>query len=523
MISSRLRRTAGALALFALSAAAEGGSVMDNAYKPSPQSRFNIFTGDGHYKQVYHWRFNENGAGTPYVVFLNHGIGGAWYRDVREVKAICDSLGAGLCQWVNGAPQPMKTPDEATVGLSHTYDSNNDGMADKSIDNFMRTSVVGKAKFNAWTWQEAIRGASPASPVHVFMVSRYSIATSAADLDNVLFWLQPPPQAASRGLLPPYNFGALGLDHVDHLDRPMHAAPDISAFDNVFLLRHLVAQFPALADARIVVEGRSDGGSAMIALAADPHIWTRDMRAFWERHLEFGWANDVPQPLDPFPDLVAAPTTPVRDLTAPAPGTAPTGNWQPAMPTMPPVVRAPSVFDPDAFRALLADYVGRDFYAQVAMLHSWYPGCGLSGRMQQDPDLPPGVVDDDGNTADGYRVALPLLFSFAADDPLWSGDPSQCQDRVDQALANTQNAWDFLPNAHGVAGGAPVDADLFDPAIHGFDYEVFNDGDLRADLALAGTLQDSEAEARDAVARGVNTGLNELGLATGFSLPLDLQ
>jgi hypothetical protein len=148
---------------------------------------------------------------------------------------------------------------------------------------FMIKKVVGSTQFAAWYWQETL--AQFDSPVHIFMVGRYNVSTEPTHFDNALYWLNTTDQnSVTRETLPPYNFDGYGVSDIDGCFRPMHAAPDIAGFDD------------------IIVEGRSNGGSAMIAMASDFHIWPGHMREFWARNLP---GQDEPQP-EPAPEFIAA-------------------------------------------------------------------------------------------------------------------------------------------------------------------------------------------------------------------------
>ena len=90
-----------------------------------------------------------------------------------------------------------------------------------------------------------------------------------------------------------YNFDGYGVSDIDGDMRPMHAAPDISGFDNMFLYKAIREQFPEVSLERIIIEGRSNGGSAMIAMASDYNIWPQHMRDFWSRNLP---STPTPEP-----------------------------------------------------------------------------------------------------------------------------------------------------------------------------------------------------------------------------------
>lgn len=517
------------IAALALACSAAHADV-DSDFKPNAHSRFAVYTGDGNYKQAYHWAFNQNGSGVPVTVFLNHGSGSEWYDEIKNSFGACgpdyanaggdfdDTEYAGLCD-VDAEGNRLYLAD---------YNQHHVPVG-PLLERFMLRKIVGSSKFAAWYWQDAFSALD--SPVHVFMVGRYNIAKQPEHLNNALFWLNvTDPDSVSRDTLPPYNFDGFGMSDIDGDDRPMHAAPDISAFDNMFLYKAIKAQLPQVNLDNVIIEGRSNGGSAMVALAADYHIWPQHMQDFWSRNL-----LTEPLPVEPVPqprlDLTAVAADPVladafnallsrytaQDVLTQLNAGHSLQLYANAMPVEPqdnndsPVYQPGegAVFDPATFRNQLALLTAGDFYNNVKLVHSLYPGCRLDGFMEQDLSLADGEVNANGDNAIGYQVALPTLFSFAAQDSLYT---SWCDDRVAQA-AQVTNANMLVGFDSGISG------QVFNPADHGFDYD-----DVHRNLdKFSASDKAKAAQAREAIERAVNQLYRQLGLEGEYRLPHDLD
>lgn len=443
---------------------------VDSDFKEYPTDRFTIQTGDGYYKQVYHWAYNTQGTGEPVTIFLNHGSGGEWYKEITTDLGPCGGDYLSATDDFEGSAYEGKCVTDANGNLTSLADfETNFVPVGPLTEEFMLRKIVGSTAFAAWYWQDAITEASPTSPVNIYMVGRYNVAEEAEDLDNILWWVNlTDPATVTRETLPPYNFDGFGVKDIDGDDRPFHAAPDISGYDNMFLYKHLVQNENQVID-HLIIEGRSNGGSAMIALAADYAIWPVHIRDFWE--------GEISTQQDP---------------------------W---------------AFDPDAFRSKLAVFLGADIYDSVEMVHFLYGGCRLDGLMEQNASLPEGAVADDGDTRDGYRTVMKLLFSFAAQDSIYT---SWCDDRLSQGQANSPLMPRFLTHpdtSYGVNGLHTVEGEVFDPADHGFDYD-----DVYKNLpAYSQADQDKAAQARRAIEKAVNISLHEMGMVSSYQLPENID
>ncbi|GAB3019742.1 hypothetical protein [Bowmanella dokdonensis] len=506
---------------------------VDSDFKPDAMQRFAIYTGDGYYKQAYRWVFNPDGTGEPVTIFINHGSGGEWYDEIDSsfgpcgpdhVNAEGDFDGtpyAGLCEiGDNGERLYLADFRDQHVPVG------------SKLESFMLKKIVGSSRFAAWYWQDAFSQFD--SPVNVFMVGRYNISTSPAHFDNALYWLNRTDEdSVSRDTLPPYNFEGYGVSDIDGDDRPMHAAPDISAFDNMYLYKAVREQFPDVSLDNLVIEGRSNGGSAMVALAADYHIWPEHIRDFWARNLEPVIVEPIPEP-EPEPTLTLADVMADPQLTEAfeqmlsqlhasdvrarldagqalqlyAAGTQILPSPA-SLPDTQPLPNENGLFDPAQFPAQLNSLLGGDFYQDVKLVHSLYPGCRLDGYMEKDESLAPGQVDGMGNNAIGYQVALKSLFSFASQDSLYT---SWCDERIAQASQ--------VSMAAPLAGKeSMIDEVVFDPAKHGFDYDAV----YRNLSKFSSTDQARAAEARRAIERAINQLYLEMGIEASYQLPPDLD
>lgn len=518
------------LAVIALACSNVHASV-DSDFKPNADERFVVYTGDGNYKQAYHWSFNQDGSGPPVTVFLNHGSGGEWYDEIENEFGACGPDYINAEGDFDGTAYEGLCDVDADGNRLYLADFNNHHIpVGPLLERFMLRKIVGSSKFAAWYWQDAFSAFD--SPVHVFMVGRYNIAKQPEHLNNALFWLNvTAPDSVNRDTLPPYNFDGHGVSDIDGDDRPLHAAPDISAFDNMFLYKAIKAQFPQISLDNVIIEGRSNGGSAMVALAADYNIWPQHIREFWQRNLlAEPVPGDEPEPL-PRLDLNAVSSDPVlaeafntllsqytaQDVLAQLNAGHSLqlfANNVPVepLPTNLSVAYQPgetTVFDPATFREQLALLTSGDFYSNVKLVHSLYPGCRLDGYMQQDSSLAEGAVNSNGDSALGYRVVLPTLFSFAAQDSLYT---SWCDIRTTQAeQASDQGLL--------VGVGAGFSGLVFDPADHGFDYD-----DVHRNLdKFSASDRAKAAQARQAIERAVNQLYRQLGLEGEYSLPYDLD
>ncbi len=512
---------------------------VDSDYKERPVERFVMYTGDGNYKQAYRWTFNENGQGPAVTIFLNHGSGGEWYDEIDTEYGVCgpdyinqatgDFTGSayeGLCQ-VDGQGNEVYVAD---FNFDHVP-------VGPELEEFMLRKIVGSTQFAAWYWQDAFSQFD--SPVNIFMVGRYNVVTDPSHLDNALFWLNLTDEnAVTRQTLPPYNFDGYGLSDVDGDFRPMHAAPDIAGFDNMYLYKAVKEQFPQVDLTNVIVEGRSNGGSAMIALAADHNIWPEHVRDFWARNLPAEdeveaepevvpglTLNDVlanPVLADAFNDMLAGLTE--DDVMAVI-----NGGGSLALASGDVVIdgsagvqqvaqQAPQgtgQFVPGTFKDQLADYIGGDFYASVKMVHAFYPGCRLDGLMEQDLGLAADEVAPDGDTRDGYKVAVPMMMSFGDEDSIYT---SYCDDRVAEA-APQANVDNTLQSSTITDGTVAMEGEVFSPARHGFDYK-----DVYKNLpGRTANEQARAAESRRAIERAVNQAIIEMGFNGSFQLPYDID
>ena len=512
---------------------------VDSDFKERPAERFVVYTGDGHYKQAYHWSFNENGQGPAVTIFLNHGAGGEWYDEIDSEFGPCgpdyindngdfeDSNYQDMCI-VDGQGDEVYLADFNT----------NHVPVGPELEDFMLRKIVGSTQFAAWYWQDAY--AQFDSPVHIFMVGRYNVVTDPTHLDNALFWLNRTNEdSVSRDTLPPYNFDGYGLADIDGDFRPMHAAPDIAGFDNMFLYKAVREQYPNVSLDQVIVEGRSNGGSAMIALAADFHIWPQHVRDFWARNLPSEPVEEVEPEIVPALDLQSIMNNPAmadafnemlstiseddvmavldagESLQLAVNGSVMVGTAGEQVVVNNNEQNDNGVFDTNTFAADLADYVHGDFYASVKLIHALYPGCRLDGFMEQDLDLAEDEVSADGDTLHGYKVAFPMMFSFGADDSLYT---SNCDDRVTESASQTDVAGTLAVTT--IADGTKaVIGEVFDPAQHGFDYkDVYKN--LPEDSA---NDQAKASESRRAIERAVNQALAEMGLNGSYSLPYNLD
>jgi hypothetical protein len=518
------------LATLALACAYAHGGV-DSDFKPNAQSRFVVYTGDGNYKQAYHWAFNQDGNGPPVTVFLNHGSGSEWYDEIENTFGLCGP------DYTEAGGDFSGTEYEGLCELD--ADGNRIYLADYSqnfvpvgslLERFMLRKIVGSSKFAAWYWQDAFSVFD--SPVHVFMVGRYNIAKQPTDLNNVLFWLNvTEPSDVSRETMPPYNFDGYGLSDLDDDDRPVHAAPDISAFDNMFLYKTIKVQFPDVSLDNVIIEGRSNGGSAMVALAADYHIWPQHIKEFWQRNLldePLPIEEPVPQPRLDLNAVIADPLLTdafnrlLSQYTAQDVVAQINAGYELQLyannELVEPQVSSGSItyqsgegvnFDSATFREQLTLLTEGDFYRSVKLVHSLYPGCRLDGYMRQDTSLIDGEINANGDNAIGYQVALPILFSFAEQDSLYT---TWCDDRISQASQVTnQNMLIGLDSV--------IDGRVFDPAGHGFDY-----GNVYKNLDKYSLSDRTKSEqARQAIERAVNQMYRQMGLEGTYSLPYDLN
>lgn len=510
---------------------------VDSDFKERPVERFVVYTGDGYYKQAYRWSFNEDGAGPPVTIFLNHGSGGEWYDEIDDKYGPCGPDYIGQEDDFTGSAYEGLCVVDGNGDEVYLADFNNHHVpVGPELHDFMLKKIVGSTQFAAWYWQDAF--AQFDSPVHIFMVGRYNVVTDPAHLDNALYWLNLTDEdLVTRDTLPPYNFDGYGLSDVDGEFRPMHAAPDIAAFDNMFLYKAVREQFPSVSLDDVIVEGRSNGGSAMIALASDYHIWPEHIRDFWARNLgsEVEEQEPVVVPGLTLADVLANPAMAEafnemlaslseadvmnainngETLAIAANGVLIDGSaGVQAAPNQGPSENGS--FVAADFPGQLAELVHGEFYESVKMVHAFYPGCRLDGLMEQDPGLPANAVAEDGDTLAGYKVALPMMMSFGDEDSLYK---SECDDRVAEAAIQTDLAG-TLGSSSISDGTVAVIGEVFSPAEHGFDY-----GDVYKNLpGRTANEQARAAESRRAIERAVNQAIVELGLNGSYSLPYDLD
>lgn len=526
---------AGVLAISALTLCTNLWASVDSDFKERAQQRFTIYTGDGYYKQAYRWSFNTEGQGVPVTIFLNHGSGGEWYDEIDTEYGPCgpDHLNAdgdfagtaydGLCD----VDDQGKEQFLADFNYYHVP-------VGPDLEEFMLRKIVGSTQFAAWYWQAAF--AQFDSPVNIFMVGRYNVVADPQHLDNALYWLNLTDEnSVTRDTLPPYNFDGYGLDGIDGDFRPLHAAPDISGFDNMFLYKAVAEQFPEVSLDKVIVEGRSNGGSAMIAMASDYHIWPQHMRDFWGRNLPAGEPVEPEVEITPGLSLQQVMNNPTladaldamlaqyseQDLldaidNGLALGLAAQGNvlmgsaGEVLVPDNP-EVNEDGAFSVETYVDSLTELVHGNFYNSVKLAHAFYPGCRLDGFMEKDVNLGPNEVAADGDNENGYKVAIPLMFSFGDDDSLYT---NYCDDRVLEGATQTDEAGVLL--ASDITDGTrSVVGEVFSPAQHGFDYkDVYKNqpGDSASDMEKA-------AESRRAIERVVNQAIIQLGLNGIFVIP----
>ncbi|MBT0587070.1 hypothetical protein [Alteromonas oceanisediminis] len=506
---------------------------IDEEFKASPHERFALYTGDGNYKQAYHWSFNIDGGGAPITVFLNHGSGGEWYDEIENRFGPCGPDYLGVSEDFRGTEYDGLCETDQQGNRLFLADYNNYHVpVGPELETFMLRKIVGSTKFAAWYFQDAFSHYD--SPVHIFMVGRYNIVKSPSHLNNTLYWLQVTDQGStSRNTLPPYNFDGYGLSNIHGDDRPFHTAPDISAFDNMFLYKAVKEQFPEVSLENIVIEGRSNGGSAMFALAADYAIWPQHVREFWSRNLvTLPIGGPLPDPTqfltvetvmdDPilraaFNQMLSTVTSESLhellgeglelelyssdgvNLSDDQNSSLEFGQGE----TVP--------FIPETFNEQLSELVGGDFYADVKLIHAFYPGCRLDGLMGLEESLGENEVNEFGDNNHGYQVALKFLLSFGANDSLYS---YWCDDRVAQA-SHSQST----PLAPLVGKDSAVESSLFANARHGFDYK-----DAYKNLSqYTNSSQIRAQEAREAIERVINQVIKEVGLEGQYQLPENLD
>lgn len=526
-----------AAALLTLAIQFNATADVDSDFKERPKERFTIYTGDGNYKQAYHWSFNEDGQGKPVTIFLNHGVGGEWYDEIENEFGPCgpDYLSENG-DFTNTDYNDLCNVDEEGDEIFLADFNNHHVPVGPELEKFMLKKIVGSTQFAAWYWQAAFIQYD--SPVHIFMVGRYNVTSEESHLNNALYWLNTTDKnTVTKDTLPPYNFDGYGLDDIDIDLRPLHASPEISGFDNMFLYKAVTEQFPNVSLNNLIIEGRSNGGSAMVALTADYHIWTQNMRNFWSRNLP-----NVPQQeqeeqitlgltmqtvfnnptlLTAFNELLAQYSeqdllTAIENnqsLSLAANGQMLSGSVGQIIPNEPEIGEE-GFFSDEEFPTLLADYLNGNFYNDVKMAHAFYPGCRLGGLMEKDTDLAPGFIDEDGDNANGYKLAIPLMFSFAAQDELYS---DYCDYRVTQANSNTDIAATFASSSIS-DGTQSVIGEVFSPARHGFDYK-----DVYKNLSDKQSNRDKADESRRAIERVVNQAIKELNLEGSFTLPEDID
>ncbi|XOV80541.1 MAG: hypothetical protein ACFHVJ_06225 [Aestuariibacter sp.] len=505
---------------------------VDSDFKPIPQERFSIYTGDGNYKQVYHWEFNSEGTGPAVTVFLNHGSGGEWYDEIETEFSLCgpdyinengDFTGSeyeGLCQLSEQGERLFL----ADFNQYHVP-------VGPELERFMLKKIVGSSKFAAWYWQDAFRQFD--SPVHVFMVGRYNISKDPEHLNNALFWLNvTEQQSVSRETLPPYNFDGYGVKDIDGDDRPFHAAPDISGFDNMFLYKAVKQRFPSVSLNNLIIEGRSNGGSAMFALSADYKIWPQHIRDFWGRNLNTSPVPpsepDAPTATADLEAIMAEPALAdafnlmlsqysMQDLLSQLEQGKSFGLMADGIEIQPETSGSGDYyysdneveFDDNTFAAQLTEMLGGDFYQDAKLVHGFYPGCRLDALMQLDSNMSEGELNHNGDSVLGYQVALPTMFSFASEDSIYT---YWCDDRIAQAQNNNS-----APVLNDLT--VPIDGQVFNGVDHGFDYK-----DVYRNLEKHSAQQQLRSQqARQAIERVVNQAIKQAGLEGQYQLPYDLD
>jgi len=512
---------------------------VDSDFKPIAHERFSIYTGDGNYKQAYRWSFNEDGAGPPVTVFLNHGSGGEWYDEIETEFGLCGPDYIGESGDFDGSEyQGLCELDEDGKRLYLADFEINFVPVGPKLEYFMLKKIVGSTKFAAWYWQDGFKDTD--SPVNVFLVGRYNVVKDPSHLNNALYWLNVTDEdSVTKDTQPPYNFDGYGVSDIDNDDRPFHTTPDISAFDNMFLYKAVKEQYPDVSLEHVMIEGRSNGGSAMVALASDYAIWPEHMRAFWSRNLSTEPTEPVEEPVREYLSLEAVANDPVlreafsemlgkltyEDVTAQleAGHTLELSANGVVLKEIPSGVGGPGykpgetiAFNPETFRFQLPEVLGGDFYDDVLLVHSLYPGCRLDGIMEKDDSLADGVVAPDGDNNVGYQVAIKTLFSFAAQDKIYT---SWCDDRVNQGAFGSR--IDTFPG-----GDTTVIGTAYNPARHGFDYK-----DVHRNLDKHSPEEREKAyRARQAVEYAISTARSVLREKVevqpsppSYSLPLDLD
>lgn len=511
---------------------------VDSDFKERPSERFTLYTGDGNYKQAYHWSFNEDGKGEAVTIFLNHGVGGEWYEEIESKFGPCgpdylndkgDFDGSDYETLCNVNSQG----DETYLADFHS----NHVPVGPELEKFMLKKIVGSTQFAAWYWQDAFSQFD--SPVHIFMVGRYNIATAPSHLDNALYWLQTTNKdSVSKETIPPYNFDGYGLSGIDINLRPIHASPEISGFDNMFLYKAVSEKFPYVSLNNLIVEGRSNGGSAMIAMASDYHIWTQNMRDFWSRNLPSEKAQEPIVEVIPSLSIQNVINNPIlaeafsnmlgqyseqdllnvigngQTLSLAANEHIMLGSAGEQLVPVEPEINFAGAFNAEVFPTQLTEYLQGNFYNSVKMAHAFYPGCRLGGLMEKDNSLAPGVIDEDGDNVNGYKVAIPLMFSFGNQDSLYSG---YCDKRVNEAESSSDIAGTFAPSSIS-DGTKAVIGEVFSPAKHGFDYK-----DVYKNHSSNQTDKNRASESRRAIERVVNQAIKQLSLEGSYTLPEDLD
>lgn len=507
---------------------------VDSDFKERPIERFTIYTGDGNYKQAYRWSFNEGGQGKPVTIFLNHGSGGEWYDEVESEFGPCGPDYLSPSGDFDGSNyENLCNVDTQGNELFLADFRHHNVPVGPELEKFMLKKIVGSTQFAAWYWQDAFSQFD--SPVHIFMVGRYNITTAPEHLDNALYWLKTTDEdSVTRDTLPPYNFDGYGVSDIDGDNRPMHAAPDISGFDNMFLYKAVIEQFPEVSLDNVIIEGRSNGGSAMIAMASDYHIWPQHIRDFWSRNLP---STQVPEPVVEvtpglsLQDVINSPVLSTalnnllsnyseqdllnsidngHSLSLAANDLLLVGSAGEQVMPVEPGINNEGLFNANEFSEKLSTYLGGDFYSHVRMSHAFYPGCRLDGLMEKDSDLAPDVVEEDGDNANGYRVAIPLMLSFANQDSLYT---DYCDDRVNEAKGYT-GVSEVLVTSSISDGIHPIIGEVFSPARHGFDYK-----DVHKNISDDLNDQDKANESRRAIERVVNQVIKQLGLEGEYVLP----
>ena len=151
------------LSILALSLNVAAG--VDSDFKEDPSERFSFYTGDGNYKQAYHWSLNENGEGEPITILLNHGSGGEWYDEIDSEFGPCGP------DYIN--PNGDFTGSIYENLCNVDMQGNETFLADfnthhvpvgPELEEFMLEKIVGSARFAAWYWQDAFSQFDSPSP-----------------------------------------------------------------------------------------------------------------------------------------------------------------------------------------------------------------------------------------------------------------------------------------------------------------------------------------------------------------------